>query len=257
MKKAILVVSFGTTHLDTLVQSIEATEQYIAAAFPRHEIYRAFSSSTVLARLKANHNLCVDSVTEALKRIEADGFTQVTVQPTLLIPGKEYDKVCAMVRNSSGTLSVRMGHPLLYSPQDTDRLIGLIEMIYPVPSDTVLLMMGHGTEHDANSFYIQLAEKMRKRAGSHMRLCTVEGVPSFEDGVREVTGLPVRKAVAAPLMLVSGDHARNDMDGSEPHSLRSLLEQAGFTVECQIRGLGQFPQIQDLYIERIQNASPL
>ena len=34
MKKAILVVSFGTTHLDTLGTSIEATEEPISPLFP-------------------------------------------------------------------------------------------------------------------------------------------------------------------------------------------------------------------------------
>ena len=44
MKKAILAVSFGTTYPDTLRQTIAATEQALAEAFPDWEVRRAFTS---------------------------------------------------------------------------------------------------------------------------------------------------------------------------------------------------------------------
>ena len=43
MKKAILVVSFGTSYQDTLEKTILATEKDIARAFPGWEIRRAFT----------------------------------------------------------------------------------------------------------------------------------------------------------------------------------------------------------------------
>ena len=47
-KKGILVVSFGTSHLDTLERTITAVEQYIAAQFPEYRVYRASVSYTHL-----------------------------------------------------------------------------------------------------------------------------------------------------------------------------------------------------------------
>ena len=52
MKKAILTVSFGTSHLDTLEKTIGAIERELAEAFPDRTLYRAFTSGisrTVLA----------------------------------------------------------------------------------------------------------------------------------------------------------------------------------------------------------------
>ena len=51
-KKGILVVSFGTSHLDTLERTIAATERYLAVQFPEYRVYRAFTSGIILRKLK-------------------------------------------------------------------------------------------------------------------------------------------------------------------------------------------------------------
>ena len=111
MKTALLVVSFGTTHLDTLEKTIAATENTLAAAFPEFPLYRAFTSGIVRKRLKAKFDIHADSVEEAMTRIAGDGFEQVIVQPTLLIPGEEYDKLCVAIEASAGNMKVCIGTP--------------------------------------------------------------------------------------------------------------------------------------------------
>ena len=44
MKKGILVVSFGTSHLDTMEKTIDVIEQDIAQKFPECRVYRAFTN---------------------------------------------------------------------------------------------------------------------------------------------------------------------------------------------------------------------
>ena len=53
--------------------------------------------------------------------------------------------------------------------------------------------------------------------------------------------------VLRPLMVVAGDHANNDMAGSEEDSWKTMFEAAGFTVDCQIHGLGEIADVQALY----------
>lgn len=43
-KKAILVVSFGTSFAETREKTIDAIEKEIADAFPDYQIYRAWTS---------------------------------------------------------------------------------------------------------------------------------------------------------------------------------------------------------------------
>lgn len=251
MKTALLVVSFGTTHLDTLEKTIAATENALAAAFPEYPLYRAFTSGIVRKRLKAKFDIHADSVEEAMARIAGDGFEQVIVQPTLLIPGEEYDKLCTAIEASAGNMKVCIGKPLLCGEPDLDAIIRVLQEAYPVDDDTILLLMGHGTEHAANDIYIRLAQKMRKLP---MRLCTVEGIPSFDDAIEELTALSQRKVQLTPMLFVAGDHAKNDMAGDDPDSLRSMLEKKGFAVECKIQGLGELQAIRNMYVQKAVEA---
>ena len=251
MKTALLVVSFGTTHLDTMEKTIVATEDALANAFPETPVYRAFTSGIVRKRLQAKFDIHADSVEEALARIAADGYTQVLVQPTLLIPGEEYDKLCTAVSALAGQLVICMSKPLLCDETDMDAMIAVLQKAYPVDNDTVLLLMGHGTEHRANDIYICMAEKMQHTS---MRLCTVEGTPSFDDVVAELATLPQKKILLAPMLFVAGDHAKNDMAGEKPDSLRSMLEAKGYVVRCAIQGLGELEEVRNMYVEKARKA---
>lgn len=251
MKTALLVVSFGTTHQDTLEKTIAATEATLAAAFPEYPVYRAFTSIVVRKKLERTLDMHVDSTQEALARIAADGYDRVIVQPTLLIPGVEYDKLCAAVEASAGGLQAVVGKPLLCSEQDMDTVIEALRNAYPVDDDTMLLMMGHGTGHSADDIYVRMAEKMRSLP---MRLCTVEGTLAFADVAEEFSALPYRKVRLAPMLFVAGEHAKNDMAGDEPDSLSSLLKARGYQVECILRGLGELTDVQRMYVEKARAA---
>ena len=60
--------------------------------------------------------------------------------------------------------------------------------------------------------------------------------------------------ILRPLMVVAGDHANNDMAGSDDDSWKTMFEAADFTVDCQIAGLGEIADIQALYIAHTQAA---
>ena len=53
-------------------------------------------------------------------------------------------------------------------------------------------------------------------------------------------------------MLVAGDHAQNDMAGSDPESWKSRLEEAGISVRCRMEGLGALASVQELYATHLK-----
>ena len=55
-------------------------------------------------------------------------------------------------------------------------------------------------------------------------------------------------------MIVAGDHANNDMAGGEEDSWNTIFENAGYEVECVLKGLGSFPEIQNLLVEHAKAA---
>ena len=55
-------------------------------------------------------------------------------------------------------------------------------------------------------------------------------------------------------MIVAGDHANNDMAGDDDDSLKSFLTSEGFSVECVIRGLGEFEGFRELFVRHVREA---
>ena len=86
---------------------------------------------------------------------------------------------------------------------------------------------------------------------------TVEGEPeetACEAVIEAVKAADYTNVVLRPLMVVAGDHANNDMAGSEEDSWKTMFEAAGFTVDCQIHGLGEIADVQALYVAHTKAA---
>lgn len=247
-RTAILVASFGTTHLDALARCIAATEHAIAARFPEHPVYRAFTSGMVIRRLKERHGIAVDTVAEALARMEADGFRRAAVQPTLLLGGIEYEQLAHAAQGRPG-LRTAVGRPLLADAADCAAIASILMAENPLRAGDALLLMGHGTEHTANDIYRILQETFDQK-GYRAFLGTVEGTPSFADAVSRLSASGATRAKLLPLLFVAGDHAKNDMAGGQEGSFLQRALAAGVQAEPILRGLGESEAVQALYAER-------
>ena len=83
---------------------------------------------------------------------------------------------------------------------------------------------------------------------------TVEGEPeetACEAVIEAVKEAGYKKVVLRPLMVVAGDHANNDMAGDDEDSWKSQFEASGAfdSVDCQIAGLGEIADIQQIYVD--------
>ena len=84
---------------------------------------------------------------------------------------------------------------------------------------------------------------------------TVEAEPSLDTVLRLLKEKKsYRRVVVKPLMVVAGDHANQDMAGEGEDSWKSRLEAEGYTVQCILRGLGENPDIQALYVDHARKA---
>lgn len=66
MKTAILVISFGTSHRDTLEKTIGAVEKKLKYEF-KTDIFRAFTSGMIIKKLRERDGIEIDTVDEALE----------------------------------------------------------------------------------------------------------------------------------------------------------------------------------------------
>ncbi len=256
-KKVILVTSFGTSYEDTRELTIGGIEQAITAAYPDYEVRRAFTAQIVIDILAERDGIEVDNVTEALDKLVADGVTELVVQPTHLMNGYEYDDIVAEVKkyqDKFGKLSI--GAPLLTSDADFAAVVDTItkETASYNTDGTAVLFMGHGTHHNANAVYAKMKGLLDSAGYENYFVGVVEGTPMIDEVLPELEAGGYKKVVMQPLMVVAGDHANNDMAGEEEDSWKSILEAAGFETESILNGLGQFADIQKIYVQHVQDA---
>ena len=255
-KKAILAVSFGTSVNETREKTIDVIEDSIRRAYPDYKLYRAWTSKMIIRKILKRDGIKIPTVTEAMAQMVIDGIKEVVVQPTHIINGIENDlmKEDALAYQSQMD-SIRFGDPLLTTTQDNvDSIHALLTDFHDLPDDEVLVFMGHGTTHYANSVYAALDYTFKDMGHKNIFLGTVEAYPSMESLMKQVKAYQPRKVHLAPFMVVAGDHAMNDMAGDDPDSWRYQFEQAGFSVECHLKGLGEYEGIRQLYLKHVQAA---
>lgn len=253
-KKAILAVSFGTSHNDTRKITIDAIEQDMQAAFPDYALYRAWTSKMIIKKVNARDGVHICNVKEAMEKMLQDGITDVLVQPTHVINGIENDlmKEDALAFQEQFH-SISFGDPLLTSEQDNLAVIDAITSEFKtLTKDDVLVLMGHGTTHYANAIYAALDYTFKDKGYSNIFLGTVEAYPTMESLLKMVHAYQPKKVVLAPFMIVAGDHAKNDMASDEPDSWYSQFKAAGYDVEPVLKGLGEYTGIRKLFIEHLK-----
>lgn len=253
-KKGLLVVSFGTSFSDALERDIVPVETALAEAFPEYSIHRAFGSGMIIQKIEARDHVHIDTVPEALEKLCAMGISDLLIQPTFLIHGIEYDLLMDSVRAVAHRFdSIRVGRPLLSLTEDYLTLADGIAAAFPAEKGT-LILMGHGTEHYANAVYPALETVFHKRGYDHIFVGAVEGYPDIDLVCDQIRKLNIHSATLAPLLLVAGDHANNDMASDEPDSWKSRLSEVGVTAHCIIRGLGGYDFVQDMFVNHAQEA---
>ncbi len=251
-KKAILVVSFGTSHLDTLEKTIQVIEEQIQGMFPEYKVYRAFTSQMILNKLRNEMGIHYFNVSEAMEQIAEDGVETVIVQPTHIIPGSENEKMQRdLERYKDKFKKLCVGKPMLSCTEDYKKAIHAIVDDIHMEEDERLILMGHGSEHHANAAYPALEYTFHSLGYHHVYVGTVEGFPELKDVMNKLESDGAKKAVLIPFMFVAGDHAKNDMAGEED-SWKTELEEAGYEVRSIIKGLGEMQGIRKIFLEHLE-----
>ena len=273
----LLVVSFGTSFNDSRVADIKGIEDALQAAYPDWSVRRAFTAQIIINHIQARDGEKIDNMTQALDRAVANGVKNLVVQPTHLMHGAEYDEMCEAIEAYKDQFeSVSIAEPMLGEVGSDATVInadkeavakaitaaavseaGFESLEAAKDAGTAFVFMGHGTAHVAKVTYSQMQTQMQNLGYENVFIGTVEGEPeetSAEAVIEAVKAAGYTNVVLRPLMVVAGDHANNDMAGSDDDSWKTLFEAAGFTVDCQIHGLGEIADVQALYVAHTKAA---
>lgn len=258
MKKAILVVSFGTSYLEPLKNSIENVENKIRNQFKDYDVHRAFTSHMIIKKLEIVHGLIVEKPEELLERLYIEGYEEVIIQPLHIIPGEEFSYIKNIeVYFKDKFKSIKVGRPIFYYqgieglPEDYSLFIKSIKGI--IEGEEAVVMMGHGTVHPSNAVYGALQSVLNDEGYKNVFVGTVKGYPNFTSVLNKIKKRGIKKVLLMPLMLVAGNHAINDMASEKDNSWKSMLEAEGIEVKLWTKGLGEVDEFAQLYIDRVDD----
>jgi len=273
----LLVVSFGTSYNDSRVADIKGIEDALQKAYPDWSVRRAFTAQIIINHIQARDGEKIDNMDQALERAVANGVKNLVVQPTHLMHGAEYDEMCETIDAYRDKFeSVSIAEPLLGEVGSDATVInadkeavakaitaeavkdaGVESLEAAKEAGTAFVFLGHGTAHVAKVTYSQMQTQMQNLGYENVFIGTVEGEPeetSAEAVIEAVKAAGYTNVILRPLMVVAGDHANNDMAGSEDDSWKTMFEAAGLSVGCQIAGLGEIADVQAIYVAHTKAA---
>lgn len=250
MKKAVLVVSFGTSFEETRSKTIEKCEEKIKKALEGYDFFRAYTSEMIIKKLAQRDHVYIDTAREALNKIYELGYEEVLIQSLHIICGDEFDKMKEQIAEFEGKFkSLKIGRPLLREIEDYQKAAWATLRECPeLQAHEAIVFMGHGTPHPVFGAYCALEYAFwEQKAKAYVG--TVEGYPTLEHVIDKLKEDEIKTVYLMPFMLVAGDHAINDMASDEEDSWKMRLTESGFGVNIILKGLGENSYIQDIFVE--------
>ena len=292
----LLVVSFGTSFNDSRAEDIGGIEKALQESNPDWSVRRAFTAQIIINHIYARDGEKIDNVDQALQRAVDNGVKNLVVQPTHLMHGAEYDELVGTLDKYRDKFeSVKVAEPLLGAVGEDAAVVNadkeatakavVAEAVAKSDYDsleaaeadgTAIVLLGHGTSHQAAVTYDQMQEQMKQLGYKNVFVGTVEGKPedtAFPAVKKALEDAGYTKVILRPLMVVAGDHANNDMAGDEEGTWyygfvnggdfevegadKAVDTGKGFgadNVKCQIEGLGRITDIQKIYVAHTADA---
>ena len=255
--RGMLFVSFGTSHEDTRVKTIDAIQAKVRAAFPNCVPYSAWTSGVIIKKVAAERGEHHDTLDEALARMDADGVDDLIVSTTCLMHGAEMAKIekAVIPWAAERNIPTQIAEPLLNSPDDRAAVARAIaDEFAGLGADDAVLLMGHGSPVSGNEVYRQVQDAFRAQGSDRFFVATVEGEPTFDDVLPLVQASGAARVHLAPLMIVAGDHAKNDLAGEDDDSWASRVAACGLEAVPVLKGLGEYAGIQQLVCDHVEQA---
>lgn len=285
--RLLLAVSFGTSFADTREKTIGAIEKCIEKRHPDCIVRRCFTSRFIRKKLLERDGLIVAGPEDAIREAKEKGIRELFVQPLYLMHGTEHRRLMELLREAEPFFDrISVGKPLLCDDSDFLVIADAILHHLPVQTeDTAVVLMGHGNEKNKktaarnrktpdsksrftnppdsknaegcaakkerdiedNAVFTILQDTLRKAGADNYYIATVEGEPELEDILPQICGKGFKKIILTPFMVVSGDHARNDLAGDREDSWKSIFLKKGFEVETVLCGIGEWEEVQELF----------
>lgn len=248
MKQAIILAGFGTMSIKAKKNTTDIIEEQFKRKFLEFNIFQVFLSNIIIEKIKKENNIQIHNLSQLLEILYKENYDKVFIQPLNIIKGIEYEKILEEVELYKEKFqTIKIGKPLLNDKEDFEIIKNFLEYRtknYKI--DEGLVLMGHGNKINDDS-YMKLDNILKDKA---IFIYAMEGYPDFNILLERLNKFNVNKIILSPFLLFSGKHVRDEMASKEKSSLKSKLEDKGFNVDICLKGLGEYTEIQNLYLEK-------
>jgi len=250
--QALVFASYGTADEEVQKRSLDPVAEDFRFEFPKVKVSQVFLSQHIREKLEAKGGVAPDLPT-MLTMLKKDDISEVYVQPGLIASGETYEKELkeAAEAFSDSFDRLRVGEPLIASKKDARNFFVSLLSDLHVPPHTQLVLVGHGFAQHASSAY----EKLQAQADEaglplHIGVFAEGDTPGQREVLARLSKAGDASVLLAPLLLTSGYHASKDIFGDGETSWKTVLEQAGYAVTCDRRGLGEYPLIRKMFVDK-------
>lgn len=251
-KNALFMVHFGTTHDDTRELTIDRMNEKFSENFKDYDLFEAYTSRIVLKKLR-DRNIFKNHPLKVLEMLEKQGYENIIVQSSHIIPGIEYENLLEELSAYKNKFkSIKIGKPLLYNVIDYKKVVEAIQEEYvPKNKKEALVLVCHGTDSPVGAAYALIEYVFDEYGYENVYVVSTKEYPLMETLIKKLKKDGIEEVVMAPFMFVAGEHAKNDMAGD----FKEELEENGFKVnKVFLKGLGEFEEIQNIYLEHLKKA---
>ena len=278
MKRAVLIVSFGSSNLDAYKQ-VESFIKNIKDSIDKELFIQCvFTSNILIKRMKEKNNIDILNVKEALEILFNDGYKEVILQPLHMIDGKDCDSLRNILEENKDRFNyIKLNPTLLINKgkNTKESALNIANAIKDnVNKDRCVVLVGHGSNrcqdnccytsigineccgdngNVCNDDCYQEIEKALQSIGyKYVIIGTLEGSRTRSVVLKELKDKKIDDVIIMPLLVLPGNHIIKDIKGD--NSWESLFNENDINVEVNLKSLLEYEKIQKLYIDMINEA---
>lgn len=278
MKKAVLIVSFGSSNLEAFKQ-IEAFIKNIKESIDKEIFVQCvFTSNILIKRMKEKNNIEILNINDALEKLFKDGYTDVVLQPLHMIDGKDCVSLRSIIEENKFRFNnIKLNQTLLINKGKNTResTLNIAKVIKDnLDKNKYMILIGHGsnrcqdnccyTSIRINEFckdngsvcnddcYQEIEKALKSIGYNKIIIGTLEGNRTKDVVLKELKEKCIKNVAIMPLLVLPGNHIIKDISGD--NSWESLFNENDIKTEVILKSLLEYEGIQKLYIDMISEA---
>lgn len=249
-KKAILIVSYGSSSYNAGNNFVLTLQEQLKSVFHDYAVYPAIITHNYT---QDKDSTVLPFLFKVLEELHNNKITSLYILPTFLLPGHSFLKMQQTLADYQHLFNeINICKPLLATKGCYQSISTSLATLYPIHHKEIVIFLGHGSSHSSSIYYSELETYLHNNHHINYSVLTLDFISDIEDFIAGLHVRGIKYIRLVPLLMLAGYHVLHDMAGKHQDSLYSVLTAAGFEVDCILSGLGNEPLIQQLFIEQMK-----